>query len=137
MEDATDRVRCRGAREEAAAGDRFPEDDAEREDVAPSIERLAVHVLRAHVRELSFEHALAGRAVAVAELGDAEVGDVHAARVREEQVLRRDVAMHEALAPAFARELVRGMEARRGLKEDPRGDARVEALATLIEAAEE
>src|SRR5688572_2755255 len=41
--------------EQAASRRELPQDDAEREDVGPAIEALAVQLLGRHVRELAFE----------------------------------------------------------------------------------
>ena len=113
----------------------LPEHDAEREDVGPPVDALAVHLLRAHVRELALERARARVAHARAELRDAEVDDLRDAVVGHEQVVRSDVAMNETeLLAVLAEQLVRGVEAFGGVGDDTAGNLRRHRGAELLGA---
>ena len=60
-----------------------------------------------------------------ADLRDAEVDDLRVAVVRDEEVVRRDVAVDEAeLLAVLAEELVRGVEAFGGVGDDAARDLR-------------
>ena len=113
------------------------EDDAERVDVAAPIDLLAARLLGRHVAELALEDArLLAEEVRA---GDAEVGDLHDALVREQDVLRRDVAVHDVERhAALVLALVRVVQALRGLGDDERRDARrdLRALAACAAAHE-
>ncbi len=74
--DLRERVEIVFHAEEALAGGQLPEHDAEREDVGATVDRLAAHLLRRHVRELALERAGARVGHARAELRDAEVDDL-------------------------------------------------------------
>ena len=94
----------RRRRERVAAGEHLVEHRAEREQIAPAVDRLGLRLLGAHVRELS-AHATCARVARlvvddrVPGLGDAEVGDLHLALPREQNILRRDVAVDDAERP--------------------------------------
>ena len=109
--------------EQALPGERLPHHDAEREDVAPLIERLPAKLLRREVRELALELAGLGLRGARDGAGDAEVRDARAPVEPDEHVVRRDVAVHEV--ERLALRILRAMgvlEPARGLHEDRQRD---------------
>ncbi|MFT3766140.1 MAG: hypothetical protein QM820_11595 [Minicystis sp.] len=116
--------------ERRAQREQLVEHDAERVDVAPAIDLLPPRLLGRHVPDLALEHA--GLVAEEAGAGDAEVGDLHHALVRHEDVLRRDVAVHdgERHAPLVA-PLVGVVQPLRGLGHDERGHGRRDARALL------
>ena len=121
------------AAERALAGGRLVEHAAEREDVAPAIDGAARDLLGRHVRDLALELPGARLLVELAErLRDAEVADLRDAVGGDEDVVRGDVAMHDAeRAPVVVVELVRGVERRRTRRRRcaPR---RAESIASVL-----
>ncbi len=89
--------------ERVHSGDALVEDGPEREEVAARIDAFATRLLGAHVAELALQllrPRVLGRVLDRAPcLGDAEVGDFDLALEREEHVLRRHVAVHDAERP--------------------------------------
>jgi hypothetical protein len=81
---------------EALARRGLPEQHAHREDVGAAVDALAARLLGRHVRDLALEHAGARLRGRVERLGDAEIDDLHLAVVGHEDVLRGDVAVHDA-----------------------------------------
>ncbi|HEY2744561.1 MAG TPA: hypothetical protein VGL86_08055 [Polyangia bacterium] len=80
--------------EERARAGQLPQDDPRGEDVAARIDRRACRLLGRHVRELAFDDAFFFLHVARAR--DAEVDQLHHPVPRDQDVLRRDVAMDDA-----------------------------------------
>ena len=121
LEDRAHRLDRRVRLERLPPGEHLVEDDAEREDVGAMIDRLRADLLGRHVGRRAEHHAglglvrVAGRELAVSSaaigarhLGQAEVEDLHAAFAGEEDVLRLEVAVDDAL-------VVRGREPARDL----------------------
>jgi hypothetical protein len=108
-------VDIRGADERAASGERFVQDEAERENIAAGVEGLARGLFRRHVRDGADDHAGAGTVVgdgargvaagrSVVQLRQPEVGELRVARRGDQDVFGLDVAVQDAGA-------VRGGEA--------------------------
>jgi len=107
VDESSDRVR----RERLAVEDHLVEDDPQREQIAPPVERRAFDLLRRHVGGAADHHAGAGQLHLLADrLGDAEVGDLHLARLGEHQVAGLDVAVNDS-------RFVRGAERLGGLRD--------------------
>ena len=96
LADQSQRLVFARALEEPLPRGELEEHDAGREDVAPEIDGLAPRLLWRHVRDLAFELSALRRLrrLRVA-LGDTEVDDLHVTRERDDDVLRRDVSMHD------------------------------------------
>ncbi len=78
------------------AADRAEEDRAQCPDIRSSIDRLGRGLLRRHVRELSFDDADLGFCCEAAPgFGNSEVDDLGMPGVGHENVVRRNVAVHE------------------------------------------
>ena len=107
---------------------RAVEHATEREDVDASIVMLRLDLLRRHVRDLALHLAGLGLLVhLIARTRDPEVGDLHPTVDREEDVVRRDVAMNQLDRNAFlVMELVSGVEPGARVGDDPRRDVRRE-----------
>ena len=96
------------AAEQLLAREQLVHDDGRREEIGARVERLAARLLGRHVRPLPHDALGAvaaphGRGAAVGGgARDAEVGDLHLARARQQDVRRRDVAVHD---PARVREV--------------------------------
>ena len=71
------------------------QDDADGEDVAAAIDRRAAALLGRHVADLALERAGQRLHFARRRLGDAEVDDLDRAVEADDDVLRRDVAVHD------------------------------------------
>ena len=78
------------------SGQHLVDEDARREDVGPDVDGIAPGLLRRHVIVLALDDPDGGLLAAHGRLGDAEVDDLHLAGVRQEDVLRRDVAVDDA-----------------------------------------
>jgi hypothetical protein len=91
-------------------GRQFPrehlvEDHAQRVDVRAAVHRLRFQrLLRRHVSRRPSRRFRRGGRIAVEHLRDAKIRDLHAAILRQQQVLRLDVTMHN---PALVRKLQR------------------------------
>ena len=95
-------------------------------------------MLGGHVLELALHIADLGARDALVGDGDAEVEQLHVPVVRDEEVLGRDVAMHQVLVTAVvAHQLVRRVEAGAGLGNDVRDQHRLETLADRHRALED
>ena len=118
---------------QALARERLVQHHAEREQIRSPVQLLKSQVLGRHVPDVALEHADARLLDVVARLGDAEVGDAHQAVEADEQILGRDVAMHDAQRRALRRDqLMRGVQPARRLRQH--GDAecdRQQRLARL------
>ena len=118
LQDRVHRLDRRIGVERAAAGEHLVEHDAEREDVGAVIDGLAAHLLGRHVAHRAEHRARArqrtrmgeqgrlglNRGARLGQLGEAEVEDLDAAVARDEDVVRLQVAVDDAL-------LVRGGQA--------------------------
>ncbi len=80
--------------EQALAGQKLIQHDAQRENIRASVERLAAHLLGRHIRKLALGRAAFALAVRL-NLGDAEVDQLDLALVADHHVRRRDVAVHQ------------------------------------------
>ena len=99
----------------------LPEHDAQREHVGAVVDLLGGGLLGRHVLDLPLEAARAGVRDAAERARDAEVDQLHRALERDEHVLRRDVAVHDAQrAPVAVGERVRVAEPARRLGDDVR-----------------
>jgi hypothetical protein len=96
------------ADERLAAGDQLVEHDTRAEEIRAVVARLALALLGRHVRGRAHDQAGHGKARRV-DARDAEVRDLERAAVRQDQVRRLDVAMHD---PAIVRVLQRLQELR-------------------------
>ena len=81
--------------EGAPAGQHFVDDNAERPDVGPAVERPGAGVLRTHVSHRSRER-LRVRARRLLNLRDPEIEDLHRPVGKDHDVRRLDVAMDDA-----------------------------------------
>jgi hypothetical protein len=95
-----------------SAGGHLIEHDAHGEDVGAPVDRFPQQVLGRHVRKLTFDLSRLGlRRNAVHGLGDAEVQELYRSRRTDEDVVRRDVAVHETERNAvLVAKLVRGVQ---------------------------
>jgi hypothetical protein len=84
------------AREQARAGERLVQHDAEREDVRARVDRLAGDLLRRHVARRAEHHPGGGLVVGEAHAREAEVHDLRAALRIQHDVRRLDVTVHDA-----------------------------------------
>ena len=101
----------------------LPEHDPKGKNVGAPIELLPAQLLGRHVRHLALELARVRRREPPGGLGDAEVDDLRVALVRDEQVVRRHVAVDEPeQLPVLAAELVRRVQAFGRVGDDARGD---------------
>jgi hypothetical protein len=126
------------ADEEPLAGEQLVEHDAHGEDVAASVDRQAPHLLGRHVAELALEDARLRLAGLARGLGDAEVDELHLAVVRDEHVLRRDVAVHEVeVAAGGVLLVVRVVEALADLHGHVAGHGHGHGLAALARPVED
>ncbi len=119
------------ATEHAPSRDELVEHDAEREEVAAPVERLAARLLGRHVRVLAAQdrRVFASAQAALVGARDAEVGELHVALVAEEDVLGRDVAMDDLhRAAVVAPAAMRVIERLGGLSDDPEAQREREAL---------
>ena len=94
--------RQREAAQRQLPGQHLVEDDAQRVDVGPVIDlQRPLHLLRGHVVQRAHHLPRPGQrevaGVAAQQLGQAEVGDLHAALAVQQDVLRLDVAVDDAL----------------------------------------
>src|ERR1019366_7298218 len=107
------------------AGGRVIEDAAHREDVSAPIDGRAPELLGRHVGELAADLARARRLVELPlRLGHAEAGELRRAVERDEDVLRTDVAVHDAERRALrVRELLARVQARASVRHAPGRDA--------------
>jgi hypothetical protein len=121
-----------GALEQAALRRQLVEHDAEREDVAASIERLAAALLGAHVGVLAFDLAARRLGEAMGSGRDAEVEQLDVTAVGHEHVLRRHVAVDELeVVACLVGELVGGVKPVADLRDDPRAEPIGDGLVPL------
>jgi hypothetical protein len=83
------------ADEQPLHGEQLVQADAHGEHVAAAVDLQASHLLGGHVPELALEDPRLGLRALARGLGDAEVDELHVAVVRDEDVLRRHVAVHQ------------------------------------------
>ena len=86
-----------GAVERLAAGEQFVQDHAQRVEIAAAVDRAAAALFRAGVGRRADRAAGQGQGLFAKHLGHAEVGDLERAVGGDEQVLRLDVAMDDAV----------------------------------------
>jgi hypothetical protein len=82
-------------REELAPGQELPQHDRGRVLIAAAVELLAPRLLGRHVRDLAVDDAGRGLLELERRRRQPEVGQLHLARVRDQDVGRRDVAMDQ------------------------------------------
>ena len=117
------------------ARERLVQHHAEREQIRSPVQLLKSQVLGRHVADVALEHADARLLDVVARLGDAEVGDAHQAVETDEQIFRRDVAMHDAQRRALRRDqLVRGVQAARRLRQHRHAERDRQQLLARLDA---
>ena len=80
--------------EQRPCADQLVQHDARRKHIGAAVDRLATRLLGRHVRELALDDALF--LVDVTGARDPEVDDLHAAVKRQQDILRRDISMHDA-----------------------------------------
>ncbi len=102
------------AGEEPPAGEHLEQQRAEREDVGTRIDRASPGLLGGHVLELALERAHLRLRGLGDRLDDAEVAELDVAFVADQDVLGRDVAVHEAEGAALEVLLTVRMIERRG-----------------------
>jgi hypothetical protein len=127
------------AAERPPPGERAVERDAEREHVGPPVDALAPEVLGRDVAELPLHHSEAGRLHHRRHLGlrDSEVDQLGLPAERDDQVVGRDVAVHQVELSAFAiGEPVRVVEAGRAIHEDAADHRHRRLLVLLLGALE-
>jgi hypothetical protein len=88
-------IEVRAQSKERLGDQKLCQDDAQREDVALGIDRIANHLLGRHVAELSADVSGIGALYGGAATSDAEVGELDVALPVQEQVRRAHVAMNE------------------------------------------
>ena len=110
------------------------ERDAQGPEVCAAIDLAPLELLGREVAELALDLTGLGQVLALGCLRDAEVDDLHQTAVSYEQILRRDVAVHdsERLAGAGPGELVGVMQAGGGVRDEAGGQPGCErpSLAT-------
>ena len=122
------------ALEELATHDELPQGHAHREQIAAAV-GLAPHLLGGHVADLALEDARLGSCRVDGRLGDTEIDNFYLARVRQKNVVRRDVAMDDPeRRPVVIRELVRVVQAAQCIGNDPGPHDRRDHLAALRRA---
>ena len=77
------------------SGEHLPEHNAEREQVGAGVDLLSKGLLGRHIGELALEHAGHRLGQPVDGLGHAEVAQLHVPLEAKEDVVRRDVAVHQ------------------------------------------
>ncbi len=139
VEHLVERVGLAVALEESAPFERLPEDDAGSEHVSPAVDVLrGARLLGRHVRELALELTGAGRRELARCPRHAEIGEPRAAVDADEDVLRRDVAVHDAERLAvIVGQLVGGVQPREHVADDARRDAHGHAPPGLHRARNE
>ena len=81
--------------EKAPSGQHLPEADPHREHVGPPVDFLGTGLLRRHVSDLAFELARSSHRQARSGARDPEIREASDAVDADENVVRRDVAMHD------------------------------------------
>src|SRR5665213_1852294 len=85
--------------ERRATGEHLVEDDAERVDIAATVDRSTLGLFGREVRRGSHDRTFFGQLVFDRHrLGDAEVGDLYLAIARDQNVARLDVAVNDTVA---------------------------------------
>src|SRR5262249_8141658 len=131
LADGLERGELALALEKPTAGRQLVKEDSQRENVRTSIEGLAEALLRRHVLELALELTGLGLRVSVSRLRDAEVDDLYLPGVRPQHVLRRDIAVDDALASTVVvGKLMGSMQTRAGFRDDVHSQSEVEPHAT-------
>ena len=125
-------------REGGRTGRDLEEGDTEGPNVGAPIEGRAARVLRRHVADLAAEHAVGGLGgEAAARLGDPEIDDLHAARDAHEEVVRRNVTMHDLeRSPVVGARLVDRVKAVACLHADAKDDPEWQVAGALREGAQ-
>jgi hypothetical protein len=118
-DDALHRLEVIVAFERATQRRQLVKADAEREDVAAAIDRLALALLGRHVAVLAFDRSADSLRRALFSLRDTEVEHFDAAVVADHDVRGRDIAMHDVERLAgLAATLVRVMQTRSRAADD-------------------
>ncbi len=108
---------------------------AHAEQVAAPIELLAERLLRRHVRHLALDLAGARLVSARVEFGDAEIEDLHLAAVRDHDVVRTDVTVHDVKRQSsHVAQLVGGVQPVAGFGQHEGHDRRIEPLRRIARA---
>ena len=125
------------ALEGALPGDELVEQDAGREDVAAAVERLAARLLGREVDVLALHRPVLGLALARrADFGDAEVHQLDLPLVADDDVLGRDVAVHDAqVAAGLVAQRVGVVQPRADLGHDECGDGKGDPEAHVARPA--
>ncbi len=90
-------LRLRFCLAQTTTEDAFEKRDAESKDVGPSIELFTTRLLGRHVGEFALEDAgLRAFSTHARDSRDAEIGETNATVARDENVRRRNIAMHDA-----------------------------------------
>ena len=138
MKDAAHRAFLRGVPEERMAGERLPEHDAHREEIRPLIEPSSAEVLRRRVRDLALEPPRLGHGRAVPRICDAKVGEPREPVHADEDVVRRDVAVHELeRLTACIHEPMRRREAGERVGDDSQHHGHRQTIAGVARGGEE
>ena len=125
--------------EQPAQRDHLVHHDAECEQIDAAIDRSTAQLLRRHVGVLAFDGAVLGlRRGRTLRLRDSEIEDLRDARIAQEDVRRRDVAVDQAEALAIAiLELVCIVQRIAGLLDHCREKAEIEVRLRLRRAAQQ
>jgi hypothetical protein len=136
VEDEVDEGRVRLGLEEPLPRQPFPQHHRRREDIGATIDRPAQHLLGGHVRELPSDLPFARRVDLPQRLCHPKIDDSGHAIDPDQDVVRRDVSMHdvEGLALIVLR-LVRGVEPLEHAGHERRDEVHGHASSTFVSDA--
>ncbi len=83
-----------GGVEEAGPSQQFPKDDTEGEDIGARVDSVSARLLGGHVGELPLEDT--GHRPCMANLCNTKVSELHGSLVRQEDVVRTDIAVNDS-----------------------------------------